>query len=167
MQRLLDESQLGGARRETAMILHEGWVEKESRYLGRWRPRWMVLFRDHRTNFPRSAPSSRRAAIGTRSSCQMQPSASCWLARAASGFQRRRRGCTARRACKHFTCRRVPATSHLPPRPGPSAPRGCDRAISKGIAEGALRLGGFVDQENDQRFSFGSPDLASPASVSE
>ena len=26
--------------------VHEGWADKESKYLGRWRPRWLVLFRD-------------------------------------------------------------------------------------------------------------------------
>ena len=47
------EAQLGGpSRRETAMILHEGWVDKESKYLGRWRPRWLVLFRDRASHLP-------------------------------------------------------------------------------------------------------------------
>ena len=45
--------QLGGpSRSETAMILHEGWVDKESKYLGRWRPRWLVLFRDRASHLP-------------------------------------------------------------------------------------------------------------------
>ena len=34
------------------MILHEGWVDKESKYLGRWRPRWLVLFRDRASHLP-------------------------------------------------------------------------------------------------------------------
>ena len=47
------EQQLGGLnRQETAEILHEGWAQKESRHLGLWRPRWLVLFRDRRSQLP-------------------------------------------------------------------------------------------------------------------
>ena len=47
------EQQLGGFnRQETAEILHEGWAQKESRHLGLWRPRWLVLFRDRRSQLP-------------------------------------------------------------------------------------------------------------------
>lgn len=47
------ETQLGGLnRQETAEILHEGWAQKESRHLGLWRPRWLVLFRDRRSQLP-------------------------------------------------------------------------------------------------------------------
>ena len=47
------EQQLGGInRQETAEILHEGWAQKESRHLGLWRPRWLVLFRDRRSQLP-------------------------------------------------------------------------------------------------------------------
>ena len=47
------EQQLGGtSRTEVSDILHEGWVDKESKWLGRWRPRWLVLFRDRHSRLP-------------------------------------------------------------------------------------------------------------------
>eukprot|EP00966_Prymnesium_polylepis_P046781 1084279-Prymnesium_polylepis.1 len=30
----------------------EGWVQKESKHLGEWRARWLILFRDRETNAP-------------------------------------------------------------------------------------------------------------------
>ena len=47
------EAQLGGPGRiETAQILHEGWVDKLSRHLGRWRRRWNILFVDRHSGYP-------------------------------------------------------------------------------------------------------------------
>ena len=47
------EQQLGGlSRAATCDILFEGWCDKESKWLGRWRPRWLILFRDQHSRLP-------------------------------------------------------------------------------------------------------------------
>ena len=36
----------------TTSIIEEGWADKESRHFGSWRRRWLVLFRDGRSQLP-------------------------------------------------------------------------------------------------------------------
>ena len=172
------EAQLGGSsRRETAVILHEGLAEKESKYLGRWRPRWLVLFRDHTTQLP---------ALCTFKTCRAE-----WDPHQAPNA-------TERIWLVGASCITFPDSEfhggrinvfHLQARSGdfffsaPTAAESADwaRAISQSIAEAALRLGGSFGSPSaspssslprrdeggpgDAPFTFGSPELSSPASI--
>ena len=157
------EAQLGGpGRRETAMILHEGWADKESRYLGRWRPRWLVLFRDNQSQLPALCTFKQARCDWDPSTYPVATERVVLVGASCIGFP-----------AWHYGARQH--VFHLQARQGDfffATQTGAEvanwaRAIGQSIAEAALRLGGVASAADhaEGRYSYGSPELTSPSAL--
>ena len=149
-----------GQRTATADIIYEGWVHKESKHLGAWRRRWLVLFRDQRSQLPVL--------------CSFKASRTEWAAESAAPKA------TCRLVLVGMACMPVQASLRvrehvfwLQGKAGDfffSAGTAAEairwtRAIGECIADAALRLGGHPAAEEGGLVLGGSPYLSSGSSA--
>lgn len=155
------EAQLGGpGRRDTAMILYEGWAEKESRYLGRWRSRWLVLFKDQHSRLPALCTFKEARCDWDQSTYPVATERIVLVGASCIAFP-----------SWHYGVREH--VFHLQARSGDfffstgtsADAAGWARSVGQSIAEAALRLGGIsiADDQTEGRDSVGSPDSSSTA----